>query len=92
MGTIRTHQEKLSEGMLCISINILNLMRKMYFSGKGRQSLIIYINVMRIHKMLIYYIKLDHVLYSITQVQFVNSCIVEAFLLEQAAPVWGTTF
>ena len=33
------------------------------FSGKGRQSLHIY--VMRIHKMRISYVRLDHTLYSI---------------------------
>ena len=38
---------------------------KRAFSGKGRQSLRPYINVMKIRKMLIYCVKLDHALYSI---------------------------
>ena len=37
----------------------------MHFSGKGRQSLHIYIYVMRIREMLISYVRLDHTLYLI---------------------------
>ena len=40
-----------------------SILKNVHFSGKDRQSL--YINITRIHKMLIYCIKLDHALYSI---------------------------
>ena len=40
-------------------------MKNVHFSGKGRQSLIQCIYAMRISKMLISYVKLDHTLYSI---------------------------
>ena len=57
-------------GTLSHNLNLINTkygkkinFEKMHFSGKGRQS--ICIHVMRIHKMLISYIKLDHTSYSI---------------------------
>ena len=58
-----------------LNVTILNLIQRMEkivsvlknarFSGKGRQSLHTCIYVMRICKMLISYVKLDHTLYSI---------------------------
>ena len=42
---------------------IISILKNVCFSGKGCQSL--HINVMRIRKMLISRIKLDHALYSI---------------------------
>ena len=44
---------------------IISKLKNARFSGKGRQSLHKYINVMRIRKILIYCVKLDHALYSI---------------------------
>ena len=47
---------------------IISILKNARFSGKGRQSLIyiyIYTHVMRIRKMLISYVRLDHMLYSI---------------------------
>ena len=43
---------------------IILILKNVCFSGKGRQSLI-YTYVMKICRMLISYIKLDHALYSI---------------------------
>ena len=44
---------------------IISALKNARFSGKGRQSLHIYTYVMRICKMLIPYVRLDHTLYSI---------------------------
>ena len=45
----------------------------MHFSGKGRHSL--HINVMRISKMLISFVRLDHMLYSINYSTYLNEKI-----------------
>ena len=44
---------------------INSILKNVRFSGKGYQSLHIRINIMRIRKMLISCVKLDHALYSI---------------------------